>query len=70
MGESFRKGRVVPAQAGTQRRSSKDTGFPLEYPERSRGTGTTALRVVATHAIAMLDNPLREAALRCRMRGS
>ena len=38
MGESFRKGRVVPAQAGTQRRSSKDTGFPLEFiPSEAEG---------------------------------
>jgi len=31
MANGLRKIIVVPAKAGTQRRSSKDTGFPLSY---------------------------------------
>ena len=38
MSDSFRKTPVVPAQAGTQRRSSNDTGFPLSRERRYPGS--------------------------------
>jgi hypothetical protein len=52
MGDSFHKTRVVPAKAGTQRRSSKDTGFP-PLSRGLKAAGTTILRIPASRTFVM-----------------